>query len=106
MALADPIRRRILHFRPEPLSEVQQWITSQQAFWANRLQAIDDLLTAEDAATEIPLPRRKRMSRKIESKTAHEFKASADPVKRRHSLAAPESGGIGCISGRVERRGA
>lgn len=42
-------REHILRFRPEPLSEAQQWIATQQAFWASRLQAIDDLLTAEDA---------------------------------------------------------
>src|SRR5262245_27447557 len=45
-------REHILRFRPEPLSQAQQWIASQQAFWASRLQAVDDLLTAEDAATE------------------------------------------------------
>lgn len=52
-------REHILRFRPEPLSEVQQWIAAQQAFWASRLQAIDDLLTAEDTASEIP-PRKEK----------------------------------------------
>ncbi|MEZ2128007.1 MULTISPECIES: ArsR/SmtB family transcription factor [unclassified Sinorhizobium] len=42
-------REHILRFRPEPLSAAQQWITGHQNFWASRLQAIDDLLTAEDA---------------------------------------------------------
>lgn len=46
-------REHILRFRPEPLSEAQQWIAAQQAFWESRLQALDDLLTAEDAASEI-----------------------------------------------------
>jgi DNA-binding transcriptional ArsR family regulator len=53
-------REHILHYRPEPLSEAQQWIAAQQAFWASRLQAIDDLLTAEDAANETPLPKEKK----------------------------------------------
>ncbi|TIP76001.1 MAG: winged helix-turn-helix transcriptional regulator [Mesorhizobium sp.] len=52
-------REHILGFRPEPLSEAQQWIAAQQAFWASRLQAIDDLLTAEDATNEIPLRKEK-----------------------------------------------
>lgn len=43
-------REHLLSFCPEPLSEAQQWIASQQAFWASRLQAIDDLLAAEDTA--------------------------------------------------------
>lgn len=45
-------REHILRFRPEPLAGAQQWIATQQAFWASRLQAIDDLLAAEDAANE------------------------------------------------------
>lgn len=55
-------REHILRFRPEPLSEAEQWIAAQQAFWASRLQAIDDLLTAEDAANE--LPKEKKRDRK------------------------------------------
>lgn len=47
-------REHILRFRPEPLSEAQRWIAAQQAFWASRLQAIDDLLTAEDEVNEVP----------------------------------------------------
>jgi DNA-binding transcriptional ArsR family regulator len=43
-------REHILRFRPSPLAGAQQWIATQQSYWASRLQAIDDLLTAEDAA--------------------------------------------------------
>ncbi|WP_199192687.1 ArsR/SmtB family transcription factor [Allosphingosinicella deserti] len=43
-------REHFIRFTPEPLTKAQQWIESQQAFWTSRLQAIDDLLTAEDAA--------------------------------------------------------
>jgi DNA-binding transcriptional ArsR family regulator len=52
-------REHILSFRPEPLSEAQQWIATQQAFWGSRLQAIDDLLAAEDFAKEAPNPEEK-----------------------------------------------
>jgi DNA-binding transcriptional ArsR family regulator len=57
-------REHILRFRPEPLSKAQQWITAQQAFWASRLEALDDLLTAEDAARESPRPKEKKHVRK------------------------------------------
>ncbi|MBW7924203.1 MAG: winged helix-turn-helix transcriptional regulator [Burkholderiaceae bacterium] len=46
-------REHLLRFQPEPLSKVEQWIATQQAFWASRLQALDDLLTAEDAANNL-----------------------------------------------------
>jgi DNA-binding transcriptional ArsR family regulator len=57
-------REHILRFRPEPLSKAQQWIAAQQAFWAGRLQAIDDLLTAEDAANEMLLPKENKRVKK------------------------------------------
>ena len=57
-------REHILRFRPEPLSKAQQWIATQQTFWASRLQAIDDLLTAEDAANEPVPPKEKKRGRK------------------------------------------
>jgi len=41
-------REYILHFKPRPLNEVQVWIAKQQAFWGATLQAMDDLLRAED----------------------------------------------------------
>lgn len=47
-------REHILSFCPGPLSEAQQWMVTQQAFWGSRLQAIDELLTAEDATREMP----------------------------------------------------
>jgi DNA-binding transcriptional ArsR family regulator len=57
-------REHVLRFRPEPLSKAQQWIAAQQTFWASRLRAIDDLLTAEDAASKTPLPKEKKRVRK------------------------------------------
>lgn len=56
-------REHVLRFRPEPLSKAQQWIAAQQAFWASRLQAIDDLLTAEETANETPLRKEKKRVR-------------------------------------------
>jgi len=53
-------REHILLFRPEPLSKAQQWVSDQQAFWSSRLQAIDDLLTAEDSAKENKHPKEKK----------------------------------------------
>ena len=41
-------REYILQFKPKPLSDVQAWISKQQAFWGATLQAMDDLLRAED----------------------------------------------------------
>lgn len=57
-------REHILRFRPEPLSKAQKWIATQQALWSSRLQALDDLLTAEDAARETSRPKEKRRVRK------------------------------------------
>jgi DNA-binding transcriptional ArsR family regulator len=57
-------REHVLRFRPQPLSKAQRWIAAQQAFWASRLRAIDDLLTAEDAASDPPLPTEKKRVRK------------------------------------------
>ena len=57
-------REHVLRFRPEPLSKAQRWIADQQAFWASRLQAIDDLLTAEDAASAPRRPMEKKRARK------------------------------------------
>lgn len=43
-------REHFLHFRPEPLNAAQDWIATQQRFWTNRLEALDAILMAEDAA--------------------------------------------------------
>ena len=41
-------REYILKFKPKPLTDVQAWISMQQAFWGASLRAMDDLLRAED----------------------------------------------------------
>ena len=43
-------REHLMRLRVEPLDEAQDWIAQQRKFWAQRLQAIDDVLAAEGAA--------------------------------------------------------
>ena len=52
------VRRRVagkehlLSFNREPLEEAALWIEGQRALWTRRLQALDELLRAEDRALE------------------------------------------------------
>jgi DNA-binding transcriptional ArsR family regulator len=43
-------REHFVSFNPEPLEQVSTWIEKSRAFWSARLDALDELLTAEDAA--------------------------------------------------------
>lgn len=43
-------REYILRFQPEPLRNAREWIERQETYWKSRLQALDDLLTAQDDA--------------------------------------------------------
>jgi DNA-binding transcriptional ArsR family regulator len=48
-------RRRVwrehrVSFNPAPLNEAGAWMERQRTFWANSLQALDDLLQEEDRA--------------------------------------------------------
>ena len=43
-------REHLLSFNPEPLDQAAAWIETQRAVWSARLQALDDLLQAEDRA--------------------------------------------------------
>jgi len=50
-------RRRVwrehrVSFNPAPLNEAAAWMEQQRTFWASSLQALDDLLQAEDRAAE------------------------------------------------------
>ena len=45
-------REHLLRFRPEPLREVQEWISKQEAFWRAGLEALDELLSREDQIEE------------------------------------------------------
>jgi DNA-binding transcriptional ArsR family regulator len=45
-------REHILRFRPDPLLQVQQWVSEQQAFWRASLEALDELLNKEDRIEE------------------------------------------------------
>ena len=48
-------REHLVSFNSEPLEQVSAWIEKTRRFWSARLDALDDLLRAEDAAaTEEP----------------------------------------------------
>jgi DNA-binding transcriptional ArsR family regulator len=57
-------REHILSFDPAPLDAATSWITTQRAAWTMRLQALDELLQAEDrGAAAKPTPTRKGRNR-------------------------------------------
>ena len=41
-------REHILRYRPEPLAQVQDWISKQETFWRAGLQAVDALLNQDN----------------------------------------------------------
>jgi DNA-binding transcriptional ArsR family regulator len=43
-------REHLLSFNPKPLDEAAAWIETQRAHWTARLDALEDLLRAEDRA--------------------------------------------------------
>ncbi len=43
-------REHLVSFNAEPLEQVSSWIEKSRAFWSARLDALDALLKAEDAA--------------------------------------------------------
>jgi DNA-binding transcriptional ArsR family regulator len=43
-------REHLVSFNSEPLQQVSAWIEKSRAFWSARLDALDELLQAEDAA--------------------------------------------------------
>lgn len=43
-------REHFLSLNPEPLDEVAAWIGEQQILWSARLDALDEILQAEDLA--------------------------------------------------------
>ena len=47
-------REQRVSFNPAPLSEASAWIEKSRAFWSARLDALDNLLKAEDAASQKP----------------------------------------------------
>jgi DNA-binding transcriptional ArsR family regulator len=53
------VRRRVdgrihfLAFNPKPLAEAVRWMETQQAFWTARLDALEELLKAEDRAARV-----------------------------------------------------
>ena len=53
-------REHLMRLRFEPLDAAQNWIAQQRKFWARRLQAMDDLLVAEDASTTTKKEKKKK----------------------------------------------
>jgi DNA-binding transcriptional ArsR family regulator len=49
-------REHILSLHPAALDEAAAWINAQRAAWSARLDALDALLQAEDAAASTPDP--------------------------------------------------
>jgi DNA-binding transcriptional ArsR family regulator len=47
-------REHLVSFNPAPLEEVSTWVEKTRAFWSARLDALDELLKAEDAAASKP----------------------------------------------------
>lgn len=41
-----------MSFNPAPLDEAAQWIAKARAFWGGRLDALEAVLKAEDAAAD------------------------------------------------------
>jgi DNA-binding transcriptional ArsR family regulator len=66
---ADLVRRRtagrehFLSFNRQQLDEVATWIETQRAVWTARLDALEALLKAEDAAAQSTKKRKKGRSR-------------------------------------------
>ena len=67
---ADLVRRRtagrehFLSFNRKQLDEVAAWIETQRAFWNARLDALELLLKAEDAAASPTKQRKKKQKKK------------------------------------------
>jgi DNA-binding transcriptional ArsR family regulator len=47
-------REHLVSFNPEPLNEVSAWIEKARAYWSARLDTLEELLKAEDAAAQQP----------------------------------------------------
>jgi DNA-binding transcriptional ArsR family regulator len=50
-------REHLLSFNPAPLDQAAAWIQAQRTLWNARLDALDALLRAEDAASPSTLTR-------------------------------------------------
>jgi DNA-binding transcriptional ArsR family regulator len=67
---ADLVRRRrvgrdhFLSFNPQPLESAVAWIGEQRAVWTARLDTLEALLRAEDAAAETARQRKPRATSK------------------------------------------
>jgi DNA-binding transcriptional ArsR family regulator len=72
---ADLVRRRragrehFLSLNPRPLDAAAEWIATQRALWAARLDALADLLRAEDEAAATTRPRKRSSRRRKKSRS-------------------------------------
>ncbi len=53
-------REHLVSFNAQPLEDASAWIEKRRAFWTSRLDALDALLKAEDAAPVKPHHRKGR----------------------------------------------
>ncbi len=56
-------REHILSLNPEPLEDAAAWLNRQHNLWTARLDALDELLRAEEKAQPPPGPREKGRTR-------------------------------------------
>ena len=64
------LRRRVgrdhfLSFNPQPLENAVAWIAEQHAVWTARLDRLEAVLRAEDAAAEKARQQKSRVTRKV-----------------------------------------
>jgi DNA-binding transcriptional ArsR family regulator len=57
-------RTHVCRLEPGPLASAHQWLTFYEIFWTSRLDALEALLKADDAAKEKAKPKPKSGARK------------------------------------------
>jgi DNA-binding transcriptional ArsR family regulator len=64
-------REHLVSFNPAPLEEVGAWVEKTRAFWSARLDALDDLLKAEDTAASRKPDRKRSLNQARPPKRGH-----------------------------------
>jgi DNA-binding transcriptional ArsR family regulator len=57
-------RTHVCRLEPGPLANAHEWLTFYEIFWTSRLDALEALLKADDAAKSKPIPKPKSGERK------------------------------------------
>ena len=75
-------REHLMRLRVEPFTAVQDWIAQQRNFWAQQLQAIDDLLAATSTAARFHYSEEgeEKMKAMIEAKVTYHFEENNSVV--------------------------